>query len=108
MKDMKKFEEMTREERDEVVLLFTNWLKQYSHEVICRVMVKRDEIINNEFAMNLLRELKERQEEEFKDFNHSIENLLENFDTFKEFNPHSHPLTHAGSYRDILHDMYIK
>lgn len=60
---MKTFEEITsREEREEIVLLFSNWLKHYTHEVIIKVMGKRDEIINNEFTMKLLKELKEREE----------------------------------------------
>ena len=105
---MKKIDEMNRTERDEIVLLFANWLQQYSHEAIIRVMERRDEIINNEFAINLLRELKERDEKEAKDFANSIGSLLMSFDDFKEFNPHNHPLTHANSYRDILYDMYIR
>lgn len=104
---MKNFEEMSLKERKEITALFSNWLRKYSHEVIVKVLEKRDEIINNEFAMKLLEELKERDEKEDEAFNHSIENLLGNFDTFKEYNPHNHPLEHAGSYRDILHDMYI-
>ena len=61
---MRKFEELKRDERDEIVLLFANWLNQYTHEVIVKVIERRDEIINNEFAMNLLKELKEREEKE--------------------------------------------
>lgn len=30
------------------------------------------------------------------------------FETFKQYDPHNHPLTHSHSYRDILHDVYIK
>ena len=105
---MKKFAELNYNEQEEIAELFATWLKNYTHEVIIKVMEKREEIINNEFTMNLLRELKTRTEEEGKDFGRSIRNLLGNFDTFKEYDPHNHPLTHAKSYRDILHDMYIK
>ena len=104
---MKKFEELGFEERKEITLLFANWLKNYSHEVIVNVISRRDEIINNEFAMNMLKELKDREEKEEKDFANSIGSLLYEFDTFKEYNPHSHVLTHSKSYRDILRDMYI-
>lgn len=95
-------------ERDEIILLFSNWLKKYTHEVIVKVLEKRDEIINNEFTMNLLKELKTREEKEKADFDNSIANLLYDFDGYKEYNPHNNPLTHANSYRDILYDMYIK
>lgn len=105
---MKKFEEMTMEERKEIVRLFANWLKKYTHEVVVSVMEKRDEIINNEMAMKMLRELKEREEKEYDDFSNSIGSMMYDFETFKEFDVHNHPLTHAGSYRDILYDMYIK
>lgn len=106
---MKTFDEITdRTERDEIVLLFANWLKDYTHEVIIRVLEKRDEIINNEFAMNLLKELKTREEKEKADFDNSMANLLSDFDKYKEYNPHNNPLTHAKSYRDILYDMYIR
>ena len=33
--------------------------------------------------------------------------LLENFEEFKQYDTHSHILTHSKSYRDILYDMYI-
>ena len=105
---MKKFEELNYNEQQEITELFATWLDMYSEEVIMRVMARSEEIINNEFSMNLLRELKARKEEERKDFSRSINNLFTHFDTFKEYNPHSHPLTHANSYRDILHDMYIR
>lgn len=105
---MKIYTEMNWDEKKEIAALFANWLKTYTHEVIVRVMEKSDEIINNEFAMNLLRELKDREEKERDDFSHSIGNLLGDFDTFQEFDPHNHPITHAGSYRDILYDMYIR
>lgn len=106
---MKKFDEITNiKERNEIVLLFANWLHQYTHEMVIKVIARRDEIINNEFAMNLLKELKEREELERNEFNHSIGSLMMDFDDYKEYNVHSHPVSHAKSYRDILYDMYIK
>ena len=104
---MKKFEELEFEEKKEITLLFANWLKDYTHEVIVKVISRRDEIINNEFAMNILKELKDREEKEEKDFAHSIGNLLGEFDAFKEYDSHNHVLTHSSSYRDILRDMYF-
>ena len=104
---MKRFEDLGFEERKEITLLFANWLKDYSHEVIVNVISQRDEIINNEFTMNMLKELKEREEKEEYDFTHSIGNLLDELDTFKEYDPHNHVLTHSRSYRDILRDMYF-
>ena len=94
-------------ERNEIVLLFSNWLRPYTHEVIVKVLDRTDEIINNEFAMKLLKELKEREEELIL-FNDSIDSLMIDFETFKQYDPHTYSLTHSKSYRDILYDMYIK
>ena len=105
---MKSYNEMTIPERDEIVLLFSNWLSYYTKEVINKVLEKKDEIINNEFAMNLLKELKEREQREKIDFCESIACLLDEYDDFKEYDPHNRPLSHANSYRDVLYDMYIK
>ena len=105
---MKKYDDMTITEQKEIAELFGNWLKNYTHEVIAKAMKNRDEIINNDFAMNLLIELKEREDKEEVEFYHEIGNLLNDFKTFKEFDPHNHPSTHASSYRDVLYDMYIK
>ena len=105
---MKKYDDMNITEQNEIAELFGNWLKNYTREVIVKVMKNRDDIINNDFAMNLLIELKEREDKEEKEFYHDIANLLFDFETFKEYDPHNHPLTHSSSYRDVLYDMYIK
>lgn len=98
---MKQWDETT-------VILFANWLHVYTKEVIAKVMEKRQEIIENEFAMKLLQELKEREEKEQQEFTENIGWLFRNFEEYKEFDPHNHCTTHANSYRDVLYDMYIK
>lgn len=103
-----KYEEMRWEEQKEVAGLFANWLRPYVHEVIVKVLEKRDEILNNEFAMNLLKELKKRSDSELKEFDQSIEFMLADYEGFAKFDPHNHALSHSKSYRDVLYDMYIK
>ena len=105
---MKKIDDLTFDERIEIETLFATWLSKYTHEVIVKVMKRSEEIINNEFTMNLLKELHTRTQEENRDFAYSIGHLLTDYNGFKEFNPHNHPVTHASSYRDILYDMYIR
>ena len=105
---MKRFDEMDYTEKKEIAELFTAWLKPYTHNVIVAVLEKRDEIINNEFAMNLLRELYARQAKEHYEFINSMYNLLDDLELFAQYDPHNNPLTHSGSYRDILYDMYIR
>lgn len=105
---MKKFNELSFEDRRAVTKLFSNWLRNYTSNVIMDVMAKKDDIITNDFAMDLLTELYQREGEEYQDFCHSIGNLMDEYETFKEYDPHSHPVTHAESYRDILYDMFIR
>lgn len=105
---MKKFEELKFDEQKEITELFGNWLKDYSGEVVVRVMERAEEIMNNEAAMNLMKELYKREQEEQKDFNRSIETLFRYYENHKEYNPHNNPLTHANSYRDVLYDMFIR
>lgn len=104
---MKKFEELPLEERKEIVSLFSNWLKCYTHDVIIKAIRQRDEIINNKFAMYMLKELKIREEKESKEFDNNIRCLLNDFETFKQFNIHHNILTHSKSYREVLNDMYL-
>lgn len=102
------FSSMTLSEQREVAELFGTWLRRYTHKVIKSVMEQADEILNNEYAMKLLRELHERETKERSEFTDSMRSMLVDFDTFGEYDPHNHCLTHSDSYRDVLYDMYIK
>lgn len=105
---MKKFTEMDYTEQKETAELFATWLRPYTHEVIVSVLARRDEILASESSMHLLRELHEREAAERKEFDGSIRSLLASFSAFAEFDPHNHALSHAGSYRDVLYDLYIR
>ena len=99
------YDEMSYNEKMEIEELFGVWLKPYVNEVIIRVLRKKDEIIENEFAMNLLRELAKREEQEEKSFYSTIGCYFDNVPDDADF--HLHPLQHSKSYRDVLYDMYI-
>lgn len=105
---MKKFMELKTEEKKEVAELFVNWLNMYTDEVVKKVLADADEIINNETAMHLLRELKAREEKERNDFAREINFLLFDFESNSECGIRCTALTHASSYRDVLYDMYIR
>ena len=105
---MKKYEEMDYNEKKEIASLFSVWLQAYTHEVIVKVIARRDEIINNDVAMSMIKELKVRSEQEQKDFESSIRFMIDDIKTFSQFDPHNHVVTHAKSYRDVLYDMFIK
>lgn len=104
--------EMTYEEREMMTKLFENWLSGYVDEIIEKVMKRFDEIVNNEFAMNLLKELYEREKKEkserIKSFEWMISDIAEKGKFTDTHCVHNHCLTHADSYRDVLYDMYIK
>lgn len=102
------YEDIKYEEKKEIVDLFANWLKNYTGEIVVKVMARQDEIIKNDFAIQLLRELKTREEDEAKNFQHNIRNLFDDYEIHKKYNPHNDCLSHAGSYRNVLYDMYIK
>lgn len=105
---MKKFMELKLEERKEIAELFANWLEMYTDEIIIKVMAKADEIINNEMAVYMLRELKARDEEESTELKRTISWMLEGYDKSDNGRVRFASLTHASSYRDVLYDMYIR
>ena len=104
---MKRYEELSYDERTEVKAIFANWLCKYSNEVIKAVMKRSEEILNNEFAMNLLRELATRENKEMGDFERSLDSLFTDYEKFEKYDIHNHPLEHASAYRSVLYDMYI-
>ena len=57
----------------EFIELLANWLKIYSDNVVKNVMKKVDEIKNNDFAISLLKELYDRENDEYEDFRRSID-----------------------------------
>lgn len=99
------YEEMNYDEQKEIERLFAVWLKPYVNEVIIGVLKIKDEIIENELAMNLLRELDEREREENERFCDDIHYYFDDVRDDADF--HLHPLQHSKSYRDVLYDMYI-
>lgn len=105
---MKKFEELTFNEQEEVLNYFYNWMKNYTDKVIKRVMKNFDEILNNEFAFNMIKELYEREMKEKKEEARSLRYLICNYEDFEQYDIRNHCLEHSDSYRDVLYDMFIR
>lgn len=105
---MAAYTDLTVAERNEIAGLFANWLKNYTDEVVFKVMEQREEILNNAFAMKLLRELKEREDKEAEEFVNDINWLFRDIDSRKKYGTRNNVLTHSKSYRDVLYDMYIR
>ena len=103
-----KYSEKKLDDRREINELFAAWLEPYTHDVIVHVISHMDEIIENEMAMLMLRELKVREEKERQDYSHSIRNMMDHPEDFLIYDPHNHILEHSKSYRDVLYDLYIR
>lgn len=105
---------MTAERKldNETTEILANWLIFYTNDIVTRVMGRLDDILNSEAAMQMLRELKEREDAERKEFTSSLR-LLGNSEEYRKtfiehgLNIHNHGLTHSSSYRDVLYDWYI-
>ena len=102
---MEKYEAMNYTEKKEFTEMLWTWLKDYTDEVINYVLTEKiDEIMNSDTAIHLLKELHEREQKEAEDNISSLGLHLEHGGKFARLNV----LTHANSYRDILHDLYLK
>lgn len=108
---MKNYKEMSFTEQNEVAELFSNWLSKYTIKVVEKVMSKADEIITNEHAMHLLKELKTREDKEREERKNSMYFILRDKsegEGFKDWCFQSHALTHSDAYREVLYDLYIR
>jgi len=102
---MKNYTDLSYQEKKEFTNLLTNWLHIYTSEVINKVLEKAEEIYNNEFTMNMLKELKIREERELESLSSDIDMIIQ----YKnKVQLHLNCLTHSKSYRDVLYDMYIR
>lgn len=107
-----KLSEMKLEERKELAELLEAWLSPYVDRVHIKVLNQLPQIVENEMAMKLLRELKARQDQEKEDRARDIEYRFWDLEKGKKIADDvsfgCSCLTHSKSYRDILYDLYIK
>ena len=100
------------EVRRELLLDLANFCKNYTNEVCNKVIMKFDAIVGSDMIKKMLHELRMREEIELdkfvSDFEFRIGQYLHNPVCDMTYNMHSHPLSHAGSYRDVLYDLLIK
>ena len=105
---MAKWNEMRYDEQKRFCSLLENWLRPYTEEVILSMTARRDEILDNPFAVKMLEELMEREEKEEKELASNIYHLLDNYDNYKAFNPRNYYTTHSKAYREVLFDLFIR
>lgn len=99
-----KYEEMNYTEQRKFAAMLWSWLKGYTDEVINRVLAQKDDILSNEVAMFMLEELYLRKQKEQDNHERDLVSALDCGRPFERFTT----LTHAGSYGDVLADMYIR
>ena len=108
---MKKITELDYTEQRQFAELLAPWLGRYTEEVTAKVFPKLEEIYNNEHVMHMLAELRYREEKEKLETADSFWLIVKDATNGKEFDDHcmhNHCITHAGSYRDVLYDMYLR
>lgn len=98
--------------RKEFLLDLSNFCKCYVNDVCNKVIKQFDKIVSNELILNMLHELRIREEKELKAFTESFSWRLgeylddKNYDM--SYNLHNNPTSHAGSYRAVLYDLLVK
>lgn len=83
------------------------WLAPYTDEVYAKVMKQMDDILDSDFAINLINELYEREQKEKEEEVRTILFSLGHEKDVEEYGLHNGCLTHSKSYRDVLYDMFI-
>lgn len=106
---IKEYRESTKLAEQEIFARkLQTWLAPYTDEVYKKVMGRMEEIINNNFALNLIDELYEREQKEKEEEINTILFSLGHEDDIEKYGIHNHCLSHSNSYRDVLYDMFIR
>lgn len=91
----------------EGIKIVANWLKNYSNEVVVRVMKNYDTIINDKTTYTMLSKLYEEENKEEETFIHDIEYMVK-FGITEETKDMLRLGEYSRSYREVLYDLYIR
>lgn len=91
----------------EGIKIVANWLKNYSNEVVVRVMKNYDTIINDKTTYTMLSKLYEEENKEEETFIHDIEYMVK-FGIKEETKDMLRLGEYSRSYREVLYDLYIR
>lgn len=108
---VKKWEDLSFDEKEEISKLFTNWLGEYTDKVVLKVMRKKEEILNNSTVIVMLKELYKLEKSDMESIEFNIYKMLnggeKDFEHAKAYG--IRPIhSSSRSYRDVLYDLYIK
>ena len=93
--------------KDYEIKIVANWLKNYSNEVVVRVMKNYDTIINDKTTYTMLSKLYEEENKEEETFIHDIEYMVK-FGIKDETKDMLRLGEYSRSYREVLYDLYIR
>lgn len=92
---------------DYAIKIVANWLKNYSNEVVVRVMKNYDTIINDKTTYNMLSKLYEEEHKEEDTFIQDIEYMVK-YGIKDETKDMLRLGEYSRSYREVLYDLYIR
>ena len=93
--------------KDYAIKIVANWLKNYSNEVVVRVMKNYDTIINDKTTFNMLSKLYNEENKEEETFIHDIEYMVK-YGIKDETKDMLRLGEYSQSYREVLYDLYIR
>ena len=94
-------------DKDYVIKIVANWLKNYSNEVVVRVMKNYDTIINDNTTLTLLSALYQKENKEEVNFILDIKHIFE-YGIEEETKDMLRLVENSRSYREVLYDLYIR
>ena len=100
----KRYKDMNK---DYEIKIVANWLKNYSNEVVVRVMEKYEQIIKDKTTYTMLSKLYEEENKEEETFIHDIEYMVK-FGIKDETKDMLRLVEWSRSYREVLYDLYIR
>ena len=93
--------------KDYTIKIVANWLKNYSNEVVVRVMKNYETIINDKTTYTMLSKLYEEENKEEETFIHDIEYMVR-YGIKDETKDMLRLGEYSRSYREVLYDLYIR
>lgn len=93
--------------KDYEIKIVANWLKDYSNDVVVKVMEKYEQIINDKTTYNMLSKLYEEENREEVKFILDIKNIVE-YGIKDETKDMLRLVEYSQSYREVLYDLYIR
>ena len=93
--------------KDYEIKIVANWLKDYTNEVVVKVMEKYEQIINDKTTYTMLSKLYEEENKQESEFIRDIKYIIE-YGVKDETKDMLRLGDNSRSYRDVLYDLYIR